>query len=98
MSESVFTGEVMRLARRLGLLAHHCKDSRKCEGAAGFPDLIALGERGLLIAELKTENGDTSAGQDLWAWTASRSGLAIPVLRPADLDSGRIIDMMGAIR
>lgn len=98
MNEAELTREVATVATSSGILWHHCPQARRCLGPAGFPDVILLGERGLLMAELKVGGNTTTASQDLWAWTAYRAGLTIPVLTPADLTAGRIRDMIGAIR
>lgn len=85
MTEEQFQRQAEMECDRLGLLWHHCaQPHRSCRGPRGFPDLIVLGPRGWLPAEFKSADGDTSADQDRWAWTAWQSGLAIPVLRPAD--------------
>jgi hypothetical protein len=98
MTEARFTRDVGELAGSMGLLWHHCGDSRRCQGNRGFPDLVIAGEHGILPAELKMPDGETSAGQDLWAWTISQAGLSVPVYHPADLESGRIRDDFGRIR
>lgn len=90
MTEAEFQRQAEAECARLGLLWHHCTDSRHCRGPRGFPDLLALGPGGLVIAELKGTGGETTAGQDLWIWTASAAGLVMPVYCPegkADLTS-----------
>ena len=90
---------VERLCDELGLLWHHCGRPVTCSGRDGLPDLIAAGPGGLVIPELKSQDGITTAGQDLWGWTLTRawsrmgaashpSGWA--VWRPDDLESGLI--------
>lgn len=96
MTETELQREVQALCNKYGLLWHHCRDSRACYGPRGLPDLIVAGPRGVLFAELKSEDGDTSADQDLWAWTLTRAAevgsvrLDYQMWRPADLDSGLI--------
>lgn len=68
MTEGELLHEVMRYAAALGLLIHHCADSRHCHGSRGLPDLIILGPCGLLFAELKGPDGETSADQDSWLY------------------------------
>jgi hypothetical protein len=89
--EAYWTRKVIGLALELGLLAHWHPDSRRAVGAAGFPDVVAVGPGGALFAEIKMPDGDTSAEQDLWAWTLSNAGLPwFQWTVPADFDSGRI--------
>lgn len=100
-AEHAFTRQVLALARSLDLLAHWCGDSRRCEGQKGFPDLVIAGEHGIIFAELKSAAGETSAQQDLWAWTIGKvvsylrgeyedGWIRHEIWRPADLASGRI--------
>ena len=87
MTEEQFQKEAEAEAARLGLLWHHCTQPHRCRGPRGFPDMLALGPGGWLSAELKSAHGETSPGQDLWAWTAYSAGLAIPVFRPGGRDA-----------
>jgi hypothetical protein len=84
MTEAELQATAEAACDQLGLLWHHCTDPRRCRGPRGFPDLVVLGPRGWLTAEFKSPDGETTADQDRWIWTAWQSGLAIPVLRPAD--------------
>lgn len=78
--EKPFQREAEAEAQRLGLLWHHCADPRKCRGPAGFPDLVVLGAGGLGLAELKTLDGQTSAGQDAWIWALTQRPAVLPAL------------------
>lgn len=86
VSEAELTSDVIGLADSLGLLWHHCPDSRRCKGNPGFPDLLVAGPRGLVLAELKSEHGETSADQDLWLWTLRQAEIEAIVARPGSLD------------
>lgn len=93
MLEAEFTRRIAARAQALGLLAHWCPDSRRCTGDRGFPDLFIAGQHGQLLAELKLEDGETSAGQDLWAWTLSQPGEGARYVLwavPRDLDNGTV--------
>jgi hypothetical protein len=65
---------VMSRGHQLGLIVHHCTNSRFCKGTPGMPDILAAGPRGVLVAEIKTGSGDLSAAQDLWVWMFAQSG------------------------
>lgn len=93
MGEAEFQREAEAECDRLGLLWHHCTDSRRCRGPRGFPDLVALGRRGIVLAELKSAGGETSAGQDRWIWAAHDAGLVVPVYFPEDKQ-----DLIGSLR
>lgn len=56
----------------------------------GWPDLVISSENHVIFRELKTEQGSTSAHQDMWGWRLGRAGLDWALWRPADLDSGKI--------
>ncbi len=107
MTEADLRSAVCELADRHKLLWHWCADARRCCGPRGLPDLIIAGRRGLIIAELKTEDGETSAPQDLWLWTLGRGTHPGPgeacepyqvhVWRPAQLRDGTIGRVLEAI-
>lgn len=90
MTEAELLKEVMTEALGLGLLVHHCPDTRKCQGQRGLPDLIILGPGGILLAELKDRDGDTSAWQDAWLYKAFEAGVRQALWRPANWESGLI--------
>lgn len=90
MTEAELLTEVVKLCRQLGLLYHHCPDGRGCQGQRGLPDLIVVGTGGLALLELKSENGDDSADQALWAWTLYKAGARYALMRPAELEDGTL--------
>lgn len=101
MSEAELLSEIVKLCQQLGLLYHHCTSSTRCRGPAGFPDLVIVGRLGVFVAELKSDDGETSAEQDLWLWTLNAAGETArrpgQLWRPADLDSGYIRRALEAI-
>lgn len=97
MTEADLQRAVMDLCRLYRCLVHHCRPAQTgrgwrtpIQGDAGFPDLVILGSRGLLLRELKTDRGGVSPGQAIWANRALVAGVDHGVWRPADLASGRI--------
>jgi hypothetical protein len=90
LTEAELTGEILSLAGELGVLAHHCPDSRRCHGPKGFPDLVLAGTRGTVFAELKNDYSDTTADQEWWRWHLVKSGQHWRLWRPADLANGTI--------
>lgn len=90
MTEQELTDKIFDLAAKLRLLAHHCPRSRMCRGNRGFPDLIIAGPRGVIFAELKSEDGETSADQDNWAYILMHSAQSYRIWRPAGYSSGSI--------
>jgi hypothetical protein len=77
MTEQELLRNIEELCDELGLFWHHCNDSRHCSGHKGIPDLIIAGQGGLVLAELKSESGESSAHQDLWGWTLTRAWRAM---------------------
>ncbi len=55
-----------------------------------MPDILVLGEQGCLFAEVKTGSGQTTAGQDLWAWTASNAGIQYVTWRESHWRNGTV--------
>ena len=97
MTEAELVAKVLFECGRHELLVHHCRDSRRCEGTPGVPDLIIASSNGVLFAELKGPAGETSADQDLWLWVLHEiirkhihGPLGYAVWRPKDWDSGLI--------
>lgn len=76
------------LCARLGIWWHHERDSRGT--TPGWPDLVMLGSRGWLLAELKGPRGRRTPEQTDIAWRLLALGLPYRVWTPADLDSGAI--------
>lgn len=96
-AEHQFCRQAAALARGCGLLVHWCQDSRKCHGTPGFPDLTIAGPGGLIFAECKMPDSETSPYQDLWGhtiYTAAGGGgrrrLMYRIWFPLDLENGTI--------
>jgi len=97
VTEATLTNDVAALATRHGLLWHHCPDARRCAGPRGLPDLLIAGPGGLLLAELKSETGDTSAAQDAWAWTLTRARQQYELWRPEHWRDGTIEKVLSGL-
>lgn len=95
MSEKDLQDLVVRLARAMGLLAYHTHDSRRSE--KGFPDLVIVGERGVIFRELKTERGKVTPEQNYWLGALEMAGCNAGVWRPADWMSGFITRELRAL-
>lgn len=64
MSENAFQTKIIDLCKWLGLYVYHTYDSRM--SVAGFPDLVIVGKRGIVFAELKSTKGKVSLAQEEW--------------------------------
>lgn len=95
MTEKELLGAVLIFARVLGILAYHEYDSRRSD--PGFPDVVLAGKRGVLFAELKTEDGQLTHAQTGWRWRLVAAGASWRLWRPADLESGEILEALRAI-
>lgn len=82
MTEAQFQAMVLTLARSMGVVAYHTHDSRRSQ--PGFPDLVLVGERGILFRELKTDVGRVSPDQRFWLEALSAAGQDARVWRPKD--------------
>lgn len=78
---------IAELAEKYGIVWHHCRDSRHCEGHPGMPDLILVGRQSVLMPELKSTASIQTPGQVRWAWQLR--GLS-PIWRPSDFRSGLV--------
>ena len=97
MTEDELLGKVTKAAGERGLLWHHCGDSRRCTGRRGVPDLLILG-RSLLLAELKGEDGETSADQDYWLWRLHETRTPYAVWDPRHWRNGVIQAVLDELR
>lgn len=97
MTEAELLANVTAAADERGVLWHHCPDSRRCAGRRGFPDVPLVG-RAVLLAELKGEDGETSADQDEWLWRLHQAGQRHAVWNPDDWRSGLIETMLDELR
>jgi hypothetical protein len=97
VTEDELAAEIITLCRRHGLLVHHCRDSRRCQGTPGLPDLMIVSRNGILLAELKGRDGDTSADQDAWLYTLHQARVPYAVWRPQDWEAGTIQNYLACI-
>ena len=93
MNEKQFQAQVIQLARMNGWRVFHPMKMQARDGTwrtalsgdKGWPDLVlAHQQRGLIVAELKTDTGKLSPDQHAWL-TALAPWAEIQVWRPSDL-------------
>ena len=82
ISEKQFQDRILAFCRWTGLRAYHVYDSRK--SAPGFPDLVIVGPKGVIFAELKSATGKLSEHQRDWLHDLARAGQKTFVWRPSD--------------
>jgi len=101
MLEADFQKIVVELAHRFGWKVHHSRPAMLPKGGwathgidPGFPDLVmAHRERGIIIAELKSEKGRISEEQLAWAIAMnSHPNIRVHFWRPSQLHE--IIDKL----
>ena len=94
ITEAQWQRQVISLAQTLGFRVAHFRTAMNARGrymtpvaadGAGFPDLLLVRER-VIVAELKTRTGKTSAAQDAWLEAFQAAGIEAFVWRPADTD------------
>lgn len=92
VTEEQFTAEVVELAGLFGWHVMHPRPARRAggewrtamQGDAGFPDLVLARDGEVIVAELKTNRGRTTAAQDAWI---EALGAFAEVWRPRDMDA-----------
>ena len=96
MTENELKHYVLRVARMNGWMVKDSSQSRivrpvKGE-SSGWPDLALVRDGELLFMELKTDDGMLSPDQYRW-----QIGLhpRYHVIRPRDLDAGRLVELLG---
>jgi hypothetical protein len=94
MLEAQFKNTVIDIATRYDWLVHHDlpamnrrgKWATHVQGNAGFPDLVLVNKRGVLVfAELKTDIGIVHKKQEAWLDRLEQSGAIVQVWRPNQL-------------
>jgi hypothetical protein len=80
MTEAQYMRRITDYCDLLGLLWHHETDSRKSR--AGWPDLAICGPSGLVLIEVKREDGRVSLDQKRWLNALRNAGASAVVARP----------------
>lgn len=81
---------VAELAGAHGVLLHHCRDGRYCSGDPGFPDLIVVGRRGLLLRELKSNPNNETRPQTAWRLQLRAAGVDVGLWLPSHFRNGTV--------
>jgi len=90
MKHDQLVGQITDEATGLGIWWHYCTDSRHCSGHPGFPDLVLIGARGALVAEVKVGDDRRSLRQVRWADRIRLASLRYQLWREGDWNSGWI--------
>ena len=94
MTEKQMQDAIVAAATTLGWRTYHPYDSRR--SAPGFPDLCMVREQRLVFAELKSTRGKITMPQALWLDALKEAGVECYVWRPAEWESGEIVDLLAA--
>lgn len=94
-TEDGFTAAVLQLAKLRGWRSAHFRPARTATGwrtavagdGKGFPDLVLIRNGVLVVAELKTDRGQTSPEQDDWLGAFQAAGIEATVWRPSDWET-----------
>jgi len=82
--------EIQRRARELGILTHYCHQAKHCTADRGMPDLVLVGPHRAAFVEVKTEWAQMKPEQTTWMHALTAAGQLHYLVRPADLDGGRV--------
>jgi hypothetical protein len=101
MSERVLKNTIVTYARGYGWLVHHDLPSQRANGSwatvtqgdSGYPDLVLVHPGStmarmnpqIIYAELKTQRGKLTTGQQQWLDALQAAGQTAVVWRPSDL-------------
>lgn len=93
ITEAQWQAHVIQIARLNGWMAYHPPDNIPGKNGhvqkvtPGWPDLVLVRDGRMVVAELKTATGKTTAAQDHWLDELSRvPGVETYVWRPGDDD------------
>jgi len=98
LSEDDLLTSVLDLCRALHLRTAHFRPARTAQGwrtpvsgdGKGWPDLVIVGPRRLIMRELKSDVGRPSPAQLAWGHALATAGVDAGVWRPRDWRSGAI--------
>jgi hypothetical protein len=82
VTEKQFQAQVVQLARLYRWDVYHTHDSRRSD--PGFPDLVLSRGSVLMVAELKTDVGETTEEQDKWLDRFRAANIPAHLWRPRD--------------
>ena len=74
--------QVIQLAKLTGWRVYHTHDSRR--SVDGFPDLVLLKGKRIIVAELKVGENTTTADQDAWLYAFHEAGVQACVWYPSN--------------
>lgn len=103
MLEKELQRAVVDLARYSGWRVHHTRTVNMAGGGwtspgldKGFPDLVLVGHRRIIFAELKTDRGQTTYEQKGWLDAIARAGAECYIWRPRDW--AHIVEVLQPVR
>ena len=96
MSEDELLRCVMECARLFRWRTYHIRNSRAgiVQGDVGFPDIVAIRDGSLLVAELKSDKGKLTQAQIDWLVDWAYAGARTYVWRPHDWLCGAIEEVL----
>jgi len=94
MNHAQLQAGIVGLALDLGLHCHHCP---MLTSSPGWPDLVIIGDRGVLWRELKVPPDRLRRGQRALGYRLQAAGQDWEVWTPASWWSGRIRGQLRAI-
>lgn len=97
MTHDELVAEIQRRARELGILSHYCGQAQHCKADRGMPDLVLVGPYRAAFVEVKTEWAQMDPGQTTWMHALTAAGELHFVVRPADLDGGRVDGLLESL-
>lgn len=95
ISEASYQSRIIDLAELYRWRIHHCRPLQRRDGRwqtpiagdAGFPDLVLLRDRRLLVIEVKAERGQLSAEQRIWLERFVQAGAEVVIARPSNWEA-----------
>lgn len=103
MTEKELTQTIQKALRQTGWLSSHFHDSRReikpnvfigDRSAKGFPDVVAVKNKRLLVAELKSDKGQLREGQPEWLTGFVEVGAEVFLWRPEHWRNGAITSIL----
>lgn len=92
MLEADLQRNVEQALDTFGYRRYHTHDSRRSQ--EGFPDIVAIRDKLITVAELKSQKGELSRAQREWLYLFHSAGARVFIWRPRDWFNGSIVDAL----
>jgi len=97
MTHDEVVAEIQNRAADRGIYSHYCRNSLRCQGDSGIPDMFLLGPLGAAWIEVKIPGDRLKPGQARWKYRLLAVKQRHYIVGPAELADGRVDEILDVI-